>query len=235
MGEFIPNAGRNRNRRKEAWEYFNGFNQDKIVEWTGVSNRCLHLCAEASERFKIPLKVLIGIFEFNTTVLEKGVHFHTRLKSEQLPQLSMGNLVLSVRFRGQCFESGARKITTGARKCFAQFLGQTNSYVLHCCSLPKIGVKSTPAATTSSPISDEQKINQFMVNHGNSFGLGTFSSALALLDFRNWLRRRNLRPRAPRRADHTGLRIPRPTSFGGLAPSITSRTTPVRGAGMCRA
>src|SRR5260370_9493933 len=145
MRELIRNASRNRNRRKDAWEYFNGFNQDQIVEWTGVSNSCLHLCAEASERFKIPLKVLIGIFEFNTTVLKKGVHFHARLKSEQLPQLSMGNLALSVGFRGQCFESGAGKITTGARKCFAQFLGQTNSDVLHCCSLPKISVKSTPA------------------------------------------------------------------------------------------
>jgi len=35
-----------------------------------------------------------------------------------------------------------------------------------------------------------------MVNHRNSFGLSTFSSALALLDFRNWSRRRNLRPKA---------------------------------------
>jgi hypothetical protein len=46
-----------------------------------------------------------------------------RLKSQKLPQLGMGNLPLSVGFRGQCFERGAGKITTGARKCFAQFLG----------------------------------------------------------------------------------------------------------------
>src|SRR5467141_1469828 len=36
----------------------------------------------------------------------------------------------------------------------------------------------------------------FHHHHENSFGLGTFSSALALVDFRNWSRRRNLRPRA---------------------------------------
>jgi hypothetical protein len=33
--------------------------------------------------------------------------------------------------------------------------------------------------------------------HGNNFKLGAFSSTLALVDFRNWSRRRNLRPRAP--------------------------------------
>jgi hypothetical protein len=37
---------------------------------------------------------------------------------------------------------------------------------------------------------------EFYGHHGNSFGLGTFSSALALVDFKNWSRRGILRPRA---------------------------------------
>src|SRR6266704_1904181 len=42
----------------------------------------------------------------------------------------------------------------------------------------------------------------FHRHHGNSFGLGTFSSALALVDVKNWSRRRNLR----RKAAEMGLR-----------------------------
>ncbi len=52
-----------------------------------------------------------------------------------------------------------------------------------------------------------------------------------VLGFRELVEAEELATTVSRRADHIGLRVPRPTSFGELAPWMTSRTAPVRGSG----
>ena len=69
MRKFISDTGRNQNRRKETWKNIYRFDQDQIVERTGVCNSRPHLCAVASESFKIALKVFIGIFELDAALL----------------------------------------------------------------------------------------------------------------------------------------------------------------------
>ncbi len=69
MQKFISDASRNQNRRTETREYINRFNQDQIVERTGVGNNRTHLCAESCESFQIALKVFIGIFELDAALL----------------------------------------------------------------------------------------------------------------------------------------------------------------------
>ena len=69
MRKFVSDTSRNQNRRKETREYFNGFNQDQIVERTSVGNNRTHLCAESCESFQIALKVFIGIFELDAALL----------------------------------------------------------------------------------------------------------------------------------------------------------------------
>jgi len=61
-------------------------------------------------------------------------------------------------------------------------------------------------------------------HHGNNFGLVTFSSALAGVDFRNSSRRRNLRPRAPLYADHSGSPVSRARA-ARTAASLESRSS----------
>ncbi len=52
-----------------------------------------------------------------------------------------------------------------------------------------------------------------------------------VLGFQELVEAEELATTVSRRADHIGLRVPRPTSFGELAPSMTSRPAPVRGSG----
>jgi len=69
MAEFIFDAGRNQKWKKETWKKINGFDQDQIVERTGVCDNRSHLCAMASQSFQIALKIFVGIFELDTALL----------------------------------------------------------------------------------------------------------------------------------------------------------------------
>ena len=143
MSQFFSYAGGNQNGRKEAPKYVNGFNQNQIVEWTGVGDNRLHLCAEASEGCKIALKVFGSVFEFDAALLEEAIHFHARLEAEQAAQLGVGNLALSVGLCGKGFQSGAGEVAAGRSKRFLELLRKANRDVLHTFSLPKMRAKST--------------------------------------------------------------------------------------------
>src|SRR5712691_4625331 len=91
--------------------------------------------------------------------------------------------------------------------------GQVAHSTAGCCHPPplRVGVLNIPqgVALVTTRSGQTPPTSKFVLgfpgfhrHHGNSFGLGTFSSALALVDVKNWSRRRNLR----RKAAEMGLR-----------------------------
>jgi hypothetical protein len=69
----------------------------------GSSGSCisydrLHLQAELSVRFPIPLSVFQCVFQFDAMALQKGIDYYPGLITQQLAQLGSRNLAFAVRF-----------------------------------------------------------------------------------------------------------------------------------------
>jgi hypothetical protein len=69
----------------------------EVVQGSCVSYDRLHLQAELSVCFAIPLNVFQCVFQFDAMALQKGIDFHPGLVTKQLAQSGNRNLAFAVR------------------------------------------------------------------------------------------------------------------------------------------
>jgi hypothetical protein len=74
--------------------------------------------------FTVAFQVFEGIFQFDAVLLEKAIHLHASLISEQAAELGRGELAFAVSFKGDGFEGGTADILAGRSQSSGKLVGK---------------------------------------------------------------------------------------------------------------
>jgi hypothetical protein len=129
----------------EPRKHFDGFNQDKIIEWRCIGDDRRHLRPEMAVGLAIAFEVFQAVLQLNAVVLQEGVDFHAGRKAKQTAQLGSGDFAGTVGFERQRFQGSARQVLALRGEGRQELVWKQNGDVLHGLRILEEWRKSTTA------------------------------------------------------------------------------------------